>query len=127
MESLDLTCCRFPAEDFESLRPLSKLTHCSVGFTSVDDRRLDVVADWPNLQHLALGERVTDAGLDHLTGLANLDTLVFMKSAVTDRGILKLVTLPRLKSIHLSDCRLSDELIYRLGNEDPHWMISYVR
>jgi hypothetical protein len=127
LESLDLTYCRFPAEDVEKLRALSKLTHCGLGFTSVADRQLGVVASWPDLKTLDLGERVTDAGLDHLTSLTDLETLTFMKSAVTDEGILKLVKLPKLKSLQLSDCRLSDELIYRLSNEDPHWTISYVR
>jgi hypothetical protein len=127
LEWLELTYCKFPADDLENLRSLSKLTHCGLGFTSVGDRQLGIVAAWPDLQCLELGNHVTDAGLDHLTSLTNLDTLTFMKSAVTDEGILKLVGMPKLKSVHLSDCRLSDELLHRLSNEDPHWSVSYVR
>lgn len=127
LESLDLTYCQFPANDIERLRPLSKLTYVGLGFTSVTDRQLGVLAAWPKLQRLYLGAHVTDAGLDHLTCLTNLESLVFAKSAVTDHGIVKLVTLPKLKSVHLSDCRLSDELILRLGSEDPHWIVSYAR
>lgn len=123
LESLDLTFCKFPADELGKLRPLSKLTHCGLGFTSVTDRQLGVVAAWPNLQNLELGEHVTDVGLDHLTSSKNLESLVFMKSDVTDEGILKLVKLPKLKSVQLSDCRLSDELILRLRNEEPHWTI----
>jgi len=127
LESLDLTLCKFPADDLEKLRPLSKLTHCGLGFTSVTDRQLGVVAAWPNLQYLELGQHVTDVGLDHLANSRNLEALTFMKSAVTDAGILKLVELPKLKSVHLSDCRLSDELLLALCNEEPHWTITYVR
>lgn len=127
VELLDLTYSRFEPDDFEKLRPLTKLLQCGVGFTSVGDDQLDVIAGWPQLKRLELGEHVTDAGLAKLAGSKNLESLIFMKSPVTDAGIVKLVALPKLHSLQLSDCRLSDELIMRLSKEEPHWEISYVR
>jgi hypothetical protein len=127
LESLSLTYSTFPADEIENLRPLNKLTYCALGFTSVGDEQLSVVSSWPNLQRIDLSDHVTDAGLDHLTELKNLDSLAFLQSKVTDEGIVKLVKLPKLKSIQMSNCQLSDELMTRLSVNEPHWEISYVR
>lgn len=127
LESLDLTYCTFPADDLSELRPLTKLAYCGLGFTSIGDKQLSVVADWRNLKRLELGENVTDAGMAELKKLKYLDTLVFMKSGVTDAGIVQLVGLPKLRSLHMSHCQLSDELIALLSKDEPKWVISYVR
>lgn len=127
LEMLGLTFCEFPAEDFSSLASLTHLKFLGVGFTSVGDEQLRIIASLRKLERLDVGDRVTDAGVDQLQGLVNLDTLTFIQSKVTDEGIVKLIHLPKLKSVQFSDCRLSDELIMRLGNEEPHWTVSYVR
>lgn len=127
LESLNMTYCTFPAEEVEHLKSLDKLTYCDFGFTPVADEHLGVVKFWPNLRRIDLSDRVTDAGLDHLTGLKNLDSLAFLQSKITDAGIVKLMKLPKLKTIQMSNCQLSDELMARLSVNKPHWEISYVQ
>lgn len=127
LESLDLTFCTFPADDVLHLRSLTRLRHCGLGFTSAADRHLTIVSSWPDLEYLEVGQQVTDDGLDHLAGATKLKGIIFMKSDVTDAGIVKLIDHPNLKSVHLSDCKLSDEMIRRLYQEEPFWKVSYVR
>lgn len=127
LESLDLTYCTFPADDALHLRSLTRLRHCGLGFTSAADRHLTIVSSWPDLEYLEVGQQVTDDGLDHLAGVTKLKGIIFMKSDITDAGIVKLIDHPNLKSVHLSDCKLSDEMIRRLYQEEPFWSVSHVR
>ncbi len=54
---------------------------------------------FPNLARLVLqGPKVTDAGLSHLKGLKQLDSLLIYNTGVTEKGKADLQqTLPKLK------------------------------
>ena len=55
--------------------------------TEIGDAALNDLEVLSELQSLSLGERVSDAGLAHLRGLAQLQTLDLRKTQVTDAGI----------------------------------------
>ncbi len=53
------------------------------------------------LQNSGERPRITDAGLKHLEGLKNLETLDLFASQVSDAGLRKLQGLQNLKSLDL--------------------------
>lgn len=127
LKTLDLTFCAFEAEHLSHLSELHKLTHCGLGFTSVGDEQLKVVAAWPKLTRLELGNQVTDACVPDLLSAGQLEHLIFMQSTITDAGLNELLKLPNLQTIQFSKCLISDELLSRISRERPTLMISYVR
>jgi hypothetical protein len=109
LESLDLTWCIFPPDDVRHLSSLKNLKYCDFGLTAVGDDQLHVIAQWQGLQYLTLGDTVSDAKLEHLSGLTNLESLTFNRGVVTDAGVRHLVRIPKLKSVHFAECHVSDD------------------
>jgi hypothetical protein len=52
--------------------------------------------------------RISDAGLEHLKGLPNLDVLDFDGTAITDDGLKELKGLTKLVGLNLADTAISD-------------------
>jgi hypothetical protein len=128
LENLDLTYCTFDADDFAQLASLQDhLKFLGLMFTPVGDKQLPVVAGFTNLRRLELGREVTDAGLDHLAELSNLEELFFVESAVTDAAIEKVTLLPKLKTLHLSKCRISNKKFAEIAKVRPTLAISFAR
>lgn len=127
LETLDLTYCTFPPEELSELRNLPRLTRCGLGFTPVSDEHLSAIADWPKVEHLELGDKVTDIGLVELSKVQNLQSLCFMEANITDAGMEHLIALPKLKSLHLGKCLLSDEMLDRMYKQHSHIALGYGR
>jgi hypothetical protein len=92
VESVDLAQC-YRVTD-EGLRALSRLRNLKV--LSLADN-----GDNP-------GPRITDAGLEHLRGLATLTVLALGGSAVGDKGLERLAALPNLQFLDLEGTRVTD-------------------
>jgi hypothetical protein len=72
--------------------------------TKVTDADLESLGGIANLQALYLGRTaITDAGLAHLKGLRNLATLSLNNTAVSDQGLEHLSGLSRLKTLNLHE------------------------
>ena len=55
------------------------------------------------------GSKVTDAGLEHLKGLAKLQTLALQRTNVTDAGLVHLKGLTNLQALGLAGTKVSDD------------------
>ena len=82
----------------------------------------------PRLTRLFLARtRVTDKGLSHLTGLANLQFLDLSGSAVADGGVTHLKELARLRTVHLKETKVTYEGYRVLKEAVPKCQIYWQR
>jgi tRNA A-37 threonylcarbamoyl transferase component Bud32 len=80
------------------------------------DDDLRVLAAFSHLQTLDLGQTsVTDAGLEHLTGLADLTSLTLTGTRVTDAGMRHVAELRRLQSLDLQFTPIGDAGVKHLA------------
>ncbi|GEM_PF-2948397 len=119
---------RATAESFEALAALPGLQHVYLQSPRVDDRVAELLAQKSTLEELRLyGGRLTDVGFRHLTSLPNLRILGFQNGSahvsdaaieqlrghknlemlsglqgVTDAGLAIIATIPKLKTLDLS-------------------------
>ena len=62
---------------------------------------------------------VTDAGLAHLAGLREIESLNLYGTGVTDAGLPHLYGMKRMRDLYLTDLKLSEEAITKLKAELP--------
>ena len=73
---------------------------------------------------VSLGYRkVTDVGLAHLTGLANLQTLVLTQTKVTDAGLAHLKGLTNLQDLWLGNTKVTEAGVNKLQKALPNCQI----
>lgn len=88
--------------------------------TKVTDAGLEHLTGLTKLQLLKLGStKVTDAGLEHLRGLTNLQSLVLCGTKVTDAGLEHLKGLTKLQSLYLSRTKVTDAGVKKLQQALP--------
>jgi hypothetical protein len=68
---------------------------------------------------------VTDAGLEHLKGLSNLEALLLNGTHVTDAGLEHLKELTNLEWLAVRDTRVTDEGADRLKQKLPQCSIQH--
>lgn len=90
-------------DDMDLLLSLKEqVTWLKIGFTDLDDARMDKLAQLTNLTKLSMEHtRVTDNGLEKLRSCARLQYLNVVGTAATANGILALKDLKELRSIYL--------------------------
>ena len=77
--------------------------------TKVTDSGLVHLKGLANLEHLVLFEtKVTDAGLVHLEGMTNLENLSLTRTKVTDAGLAHLKGLTKLEKLYLDQTTVTD-------------------
>ena len=64
--------------------------------------------------------QVTDAGLEHLKGLANLRVLQLLNTKVTDAGLEHLKGLTSLRDLHLWNTQVTDDGVKELQEALPN-------
>lgn len=75
----------------------------------VTDEKLAHVRHFSKLDYLAVVcPKVTDAGVAHISGLTNLDTLVLSGTQVSDRGLAHLRKLSKLEHLYLANTKITD-------------------
>jgi len=88
--------------------------------TRVTDAGLQHLKGLTQLQTLDLsGTRVTGSGLEHLKGLAQLHTLFLSRTQVTDARLVRLKGLTQVKSLFLDDTQVTDQGVKRLQETLP--------
>ena len=80
----------------------------SIGSGGLEDDDLEVLAEFPTIQRLQLGERLTDAGIAHLARLKNLRLLDTESWGITDQGVKSLAALERLEFLNLNYALVTD-------------------
>ena len=78
-----------------------------------------------NLETLGLSgcEQITDAGLVHLKGLTNLQSLFLMKTQITDAGLVHLKELTNLQDLNLIETPITDSGVAELQKALPNCLI----
>lgn len=114
LEHLELGQAEFTEADWELLSRMKKLYWLRLDFP-VDDEGLAWIAKLPSLQILNLRRGTfTDAGIEHLRPLKQLELLRFHSPHVTDASLAVIATLPALRYLHLIDLNITDEGLQEL-------------
>jgi hypothetical protein len=93
-------------------QPVYKFVVFGDDFTDDD---LKLFADYPDVRSLSLkGQKITGAGLKHLSGLKKLTSLSVAFTGITDDGMKELVKLKTLKSVDLLNCTITDKGVKEL-------------
>ncbi len=74
----------------------------------VADADLMNLKEFPKLQALAVGGKVTDAGLAQLAGLTELQSLELTSPKITDAGLSQLKPLVKLQTLSLHGTKVTD-------------------
>lgn len=105
---------------FAHVQTVSFLVPFMGGPTSdnITDELLVELRSLPRLEVLILEDcdRITDAGLRHLTGLRRLQELRLSRTKVTDDGLDSLSNMRQLKSLHLEETALTDDGLAKLAH-----------
>ena len=80
------------------------------------DQKLACLKRLSNLRWLDLSNAgITDAALEHVAGLARLETLSLRFTPITDEGVRQLESSARLKWLDLTNTRVTDDSLPRLA------------
>ena len=105
---------------FAHVQTVSFLVPFMGGPTSdnITDELLVHLRSLPRLEVLILEDcdRLTDAGLRHLTGLRRLQELRLSRTKITDEGLDSLSSMRQLKSLHLEETALTDDGLAKLAH-----------
>ena len=120
---LDLSSTQVTAAGLQRLAGLSELEHLDLGFLDLGDADLAVLAAFGNLRSLSLayGRALSDAAIDTIEQLDQLQTLDLAAAEISPDAIDRLARLPRLGHLGLHDCpweTIEHADTYR------HWYIS---
>ncbi len=113
-----------PGDRIVLLRQLPNLKH--VTLCDVTDAQLEPLGQLEQLERIDLSDtQITDAGLVYLERLGDLRSLVLRGTAVTDRGIAPLARLASLESLDVSNTPVSDAgLAPFRGHAQLQWVIA---
>lgn len=106
--------------------PLKELAPTSIDILTAsgqshDDQVLESAKHLSGLKQIrCISARVTDAGMQFLTGLDSLDRLFLIDTLITDGGLEHLVNLRSLTRLDLSGCNITDEGLRKLA--DMSWL-----
>lgn len=111
----------FNDDKLAELKPIaSQIKWMDLARTQVTDKGLAHVAGMANLSRLHLeNTAVTDAGLDSLKGLANLEYLNLYGTQVSDAGLAKLSGLKNLKKVFVWQSKVTDAGAAKLAAAIP--------
>lgn len=91
---------------------LRRIEEIAFGYARLTDNDLVLLLEFPELRDLGISSadpvtRVTDAGMESISQLQNLDYLCLEKTPITDRGLVHLQALPRLRRLNLSSTKIT--------------------
>lgn len=93
----------------------------------VDDQGLEQIGKLTSLRVLHLSStRITSAGLEHLKGLQNLETLSLSSAftSITKSGLDTLKELKSIRNLNLTEARLTAEQFREIQNSLPSTKVS---
>ena len=73
------------------------------------DNDLAGLTQFPQLGRVVLAPGITDMGLRHLEGMANLTSVDLQDTQITDEGLASLKTIPKLKQIYIHGSKVTPE------------------
>ena len=109
---LHLSNARITDRGLAVLGALEAIDGLSLQGNAFTDEGLAALKSATQLKQLILGlgeSEITDAGLVHLRGLANLEVLGLQRTGVTDEGLIHLRGLKNLKTLWVSNTQVTEE------------------
>jgi hypothetical protein len=123
LRSLHIGRAHITERSLGDIGSFSKLERLTLEFTRIrfSDARLAHLRGLTCLKYLSLGwaDEVSDDGLAHLGGMAELDSLAIVGSRVTDEGLKHLRGLTKLEQLSLPGSGVTDEGLKRLQATAP--------
>ena len=112
-------------EGLREIAKLKNLTMLNIGNNrNITDAALEHIKDMNNLQVLNIGATsITDEGLRHVANLENLTSLTLLRTKITDAGLSHLARLRKLESLNLREANVTAEGIKRLKAQLPNCQI----
>jgi hypothetical protein len=81
-----------------------------LSYTKVTDAGIEALTSLTELEELRLdGTMITDAGLVHLTGMSKLHFIELYNTQVTDSGLAHLIQLPALRHLSVNASRVNPD------------------
>lgn len=110
VERLDLSHTRITDLGFLHLKQLRKVTSVNLYYAEqLGDGACAVMKAWPRLRELNMrGTKVTDTGVAHLAGHAELSRIDVGFALFTDNGVEQFTTMPKLRSIAMGGNKMTD-------------------
>jgi hypothetical protein len=118
LRSLELSGGKVTDAGLLHLKPSGQLEEFTMKRTSITDKTLARLGDWPHLKSLSLLEcrQLTDAGMAHLVHLQKLEKLNLAGIKITDASITYLKELKALKELELgSQTKISQRGLQELA------------
>lgn len=111
----------FSDDDAELLVGLPRLEAVYVSYTDITDRTLAVLAQIPSIQGIGCGaNNITDAGLEHLTGLKRLGFLdVNTCKGITDQAFEHLDRMNNVRQLNLAWTSITPEAVEEFKKRRP--------
>lgn len=110
LKQVHISNSKMTDEGLSYLGGLPRVEELTLQGNRFTDRGLASLAGRTNLKCLCVGvveTDITDAGMDHLKGLSNLEVLGISQTKVTDQGLSKLRGLTKLKTLWIVGSRVS--------------------
>jgi Leucine-rich repeat (LRR) protein len=97
-------------DGLERLKPLKRLETLGIEYNGITDAGLRHLRTFPHLKHLFLkgNFQITDAGMETLGEMQQLESLDVMEIPVSDRGVKYLAGLTNLRELHLRTKKLTN-------------------
>lgn len=117
--------CNITDDDLECLRELRNIREIVIISDKITDTGLRHLSRCKNLKVVILDEciSISDAGVAHLDGLHDLESLVLDGSAITDSGLARLASLSKLRCLSVWRTRVTREGITRLREALPQTLV----
>jgi beta-lactamase regulating signal transducer with metallopeptidase domain/5-hydroxyisourate hydrolase-like protein (transthyretin family) len=134
LRGLSIGMNRKPITDagVKHLAGLTMLEQLDLQRTSLSDEGIAALKDLKNLRHLDISiarragdKQITDASVDTLAALTNLQVLMLLSSHITDRGAKRLSELPKLKTLWLHTSSVSEQEREELNKRRPNLKVYF--
>lgn len=110
LNSLNLSLTRVTDQGMQELRALPGIVELDLRFAEfVTDEGVAALKNWKKLKRLLLhGTKSSDTALDHIAGIATLETLDLGSLMLTDVGLERLTALTNLKALSIGGNEIGD-------------------